>query len=1160
MIKQSLARAFAGRIPIFCCALLYLLSACGGGGDGGGNTNNPPPPPPPPPPPVTTYSVGGAVSGLAGSGLVLRNNGGDDFAATADGGFTFATEVTSGSAYSVTVAVQPASPAQTCSVSNGTGTANADVSNVAVACVTNSSSVDTDGDGLTDNEELSQYGTSPVLADTDGDGYSDFDELITNGFDPSVNNLVFNPRVADVPIVNIRIQETPIIGWNYVEGSAQGSTTSTSRSQSTTNSTSLSFGASTTVGVEATTSATAGVSATGPSAEVSQSVSVSASATVSFDTTNTQENQSAWEEMQANNIETTRDTSSGFMRLGVTIENGGHLTFRIESLTLASTRTTEGNEPFIATGSLNLDGSQSFPATTISQGNQTPPLTFERNDIDLGSVRSLLTDTRSIQVEPLFEIVDRNGLPFPFREEDIANNTAKIVIDYGPYRESELLLVATNITPGAPGQTLEALLDDFVAVPTVSDSSGLVSVRNTQSPSGRWVVTRNRKRDTETETMTFDATQAAYDLAGIDVRARDEVLLVLLEDPDGDNIGYREELVHGTDPNDADSDNDGLSDFDEIRLSWTVSAVNQNDTQRYPSEVFPSPTSADYDGDGLNDIAERDRGLDPYNADTDGDGLRDDIDIDNGNLALVNNSVLSIGRVPGSASDTEFTLALDGSVVARSPAVPANVDIDWRSDGGDVTSFQTLPGGDPSLNIGSRFNYAGAGQYTVSLDAEDDSSPANTLLETATVVFTDPGLSANQYARENGWVTQRHVRKVIDINEDGFADVVGLSNSNTSVKLGSTAGLGAPVQWSSGNWHYGIYNNVDTEPRMFADIDAQAGLEIIGVDQTPSGVVVRYGINNGTGFDDPVDWIVGLPWTSDRDNAFIADVDNNGFADFIHASSSDRAVQAYTNNGGSLLVTARAAVSLPAGEVIDRRLYPIVISDIDDDSCADIVFFGSSDTWFARSSCDGEFADFVVLTGNFGRVDDGGWSVDRHKRWIDDVTNDGLPDIVAIGEYDVFVMVNQTASGNVAFGNVQVFGDDFIADEGWADDKTVSGVRYLNIHPRYLADVNADGYKDLVGFAGAGAAIGINRLGTDGIAGFTPVRLIASDFNVGATDSSSRNRWWSDAGASCELVSPCREYFPRMVGDVDGDNRADLIGFEIRGTVFQPMPYVTQFE
>lgn len=42
---------------------------------------------------------------------------------------------------------------------------------------------DTDGDGLTDEEEINYYGTSPTDADTDGDGLNDYIE-VTNWFDP----------------------------------------------------------------------------------------------------------------------------------------------------------------------------------------------------------------------------------------------------------------------------------------------------------------------------------------------------------------------------------------------------------------------------------------------------------------------------------------------------------------------------------------------------------------------------------------------------------------------------------------------------------------------------------------------------------------------------------------------------------------------------------------------------------------------------------------------------------------------------------------------------------------------------------------------------------------------------------------------------------------
>lgn len=84
------------------------------------------------PVPTVTHTIGGNVSGLTGSGLVLQNNGGDNLAVGADGAFTFATPVGSGNPYSVTILTQPTG--QTCSVSSGSGTASANVTSVAVSC------------------------------------------------------------------------------------------------------------------------------------------------------------------------------------------------------------------------------------------------------------------------------------------------------------------------------------------------------------------------------------------------------------------------------------------------------------------------------------------------------------------------------------------------------------------------------------------------------------------------------------------------------------------------------------------------------------------------------------------------------------------------------------------------------------------------------------------------------------------------------------------------------------------------------------------------------------------------------------------------------------------------------------------------------------------
>src|SRR5208337_1343911 len=76
---------------------------------------------------TTTYTIGGTVSDLSGGNLVLQNNGGNNLTVTTNGSFTFTTPIASGSTYSVTVLTEPSSPPQTCTVSDGSGTASANV-------------------------------------------------------------------------------------------------------------------------------------------------------------------------------------------------------------------------------------------------------------------------------------------------------------------------------------------------------------------------------------------------------------------------------------------------------------------------------------------------------------------------------------------------------------------------------------------------------------------------------------------------------------------------------------------------------------------------------------------------------------------------------------------------------------------------------------------------------------------------------------------------------------------------------------------------------------------------------------------------------------------------------------------------------------------------
>ena len=97
---------------------LVAITACGGG------RVTPP-----------TYSIGGSLSGIdAGQSVILHDNGGDDLTVSANGVFAFVTRIANGGAYAVTVT---APAGKTCTVTRGSGTVVANVSNVAVTCFRN---------------------------------------------------------------------------------------------------------------------------------------------------------------------------------------------------------------------------------------------------------------------------------------------------------------------------------------------------------------------------------------------------------------------------------------------------------------------------------------------------------------------------------------------------------------------------------------------------------------------------------------------------------------------------------------------------------------------------------------------------------------------------------------------------------------------------------------------------------------------------------------------------------------------------------------------------------------------------------------------------------------------------------------------------------------
>ncbi|MBS2024254.1 MAG: hypothetical protein JST92_17775 [Deltaproteobacteria bacterium] len=79
-----------------------------------------------------TWSLGGSITGLSSSITLLE--GSDPLTLTHNGPFTFTSRIGDGAHYSVSISTPPSSPAQTCTLSNASGDAHADVTNVTIDC------------------------------------------------------------------------------------------------------------------------------------------------------------------------------------------------------------------------------------------------------------------------------------------------------------------------------------------------------------------------------------------------------------------------------------------------------------------------------------------------------------------------------------------------------------------------------------------------------------------------------------------------------------------------------------------------------------------------------------------------------------------------------------------------------------------------------------------------------------------------------------------------------------------------------------------------------------------------------------------------------------------------------------------------------------------
>lgn len=242
-------------------------------------------------------------------------------------------------------------------------------------------------------------------------------------------------------------------------------------------------------------------------------------------------------------------------------------------------------------------------------------------------------------------------------------------------------------------------------------------------------------------------------------------------------------------------------------------------------------------------------------------------------------------------------------------------------------------------------------------------------------------------------------------------------------------------------------------------------------------------------------------WSRARNMHALGDVNGDGVADLTGFSDFGVEVMASREDGYRSEARWLSDYSYNNGGW-RMNLHERVLADVNGDGREDVVGFGGSAVLVGLSTGTG-FQSVSVWSANY--ASNTGWTPARHERMAGDVNGDGRADLVAFGETGVSVSLST--------------GTGFGAASNWIYDYSYqNGGWRVESHERMLADVNGDGRDDVVGFGYSGVLVSLST---------------GSSFQSAAlwTGSYGQTRGWRV------------DTHERAVGDVNGDGRADIIGF-----------------
>ena len=280
------------------------------------------------------------------------------------------------------------------------------------------------------------------------------------------------------------------------------------------------------------------------------------------------------------------------------------------------------------------------------------------------------------------------------------------------------------------------------------------------------------------------------------------------------------------------------------------------------------------------------------------------------------------------------------------------------------------------------------------------------------------------FGYNSGCCAGHTVRFVADITGDGRADLVSFGQAGTYTAVARADGTFTPAELVL----------VGVGGSFLQDVDADGCADLIRINYGTTEIHVAYARPERPGlFVHPQLVSTTFP----HGGLFhVADITGDRYADLLTfylapSGGIERAFTAVSLPQG----TAPYAEFQDIGLGSHKLLLDVAFTDVTRDGRADLVGFGyypdvSPDgvfgTFRAIATGHGTFAETHRVIDDFSPNE--GWRSDRHLRRVVDVTDDGSADIVGFGEAGVWVSV---ARGDGSFHAVQLGFDDLVYNTGW---------------------------------------------------------------------------------------------------------------------------------